>query len=78
MIGAVAIAGGSQRKKLPVLLAGGLEKIDKSVGFLAQGADAVGRGKGGDWKKDAAAAVHNDHSFCFDILRGSHCLHLTI
>ena len=67
LIGAVTVAGGAQRQKLPVLLTGGVEKIGKGVRLFAQGADAVRRGQGGDMQQDSAAAIHRDHPFCWDL-----------
>lgn len=67
LIGAVAIAGGAQGQKLPVLLAGGMEEIGKGVGLPAQSADAIGGGKGGNREQDSAAAIHRDHPFCNDL-----------
>ena len=48
LIGGVAVAGGVQGQHLPVGLTGCLQKIDEVIGRLAQGADAVGGGQGGD------------------------------
>ena len=72
-IGAVPIAGGAHGQKLPVFLPGGFQKVDKFIGGLAHGADAVGRGQGAHGHQDAAAASHHFHllfSLLCDVLCG--------
>ena len=58
LIGGVAIAGGAQRQHLPAVLPGGVEKIGKVIGGLAQSPDAVGRRQGKYRHQNAAATIH--------------------
>ena len=58
LIGGVAIAGGAQGQHLPAALPGGVEKIGKVIGGLAQSPDAVGRRQGKYRHQNAAATIH--------------------
>ena len=58
LIGGVAIAGGAQGQHLPAVLPGGVEKIGKVIGGLAQSPDAVRRRQGKYRHQNAAATIH--------------------
>ena len=58
LVGGVAVAGGAQRQHLPAVLPGGVEKIGKVIGGLAQSPDAVGRRQGKYRHQNAAATIH--------------------
>ena len=58
LIGGVAVAGGAQRQHLPAALPGGVEKIGKVIGGLAQSPDAVRRRQGKYRHQNAAATIH--------------------
>ena len=62
-VGAVAVAGRPQGKKLPVTLPGRLEEIHKLIRALAHRADPVGGGQGAHGHQDTAAAVHKNQLF---------------
>ena len=53
LIGAVAVAGGADGQDLPVALAGGGEKIHKTLCLFAQRADAVRPRQAGQGQQDA-------------------------
>ena len=58
LIGGVAIAGGAQGQHLPAVLPGGVEKIGKVIGGLAQSPDAVRRRQGKYRHQNAATTIH--------------------
>ena len=53
-IGGVAFSGGNKGQDLPPALAGGVQKIDKSPGSVAHGANAIGGGQAGHMKQNTA------------------------
>ena len=59
----VAVTGRPQGKKLPVTLAGTLEKIYETIGALAHRTDPVRGGERAHRHQNAAGSVHDDPSF---------------
>ena len=62
-IGAVPVAGGAQRQKLPVFLPSRFQKINKLIGALPHGSDPVMGREGAHGHEDTAAAFHFHPSF---------------
>lgn len=70
LVGGVSVTGGADGENLPVALPGGVEKVHKVVGCLAQGPDTVPGGQGGDVQQNTAASIHSDNNFLFMVWRG--------
>ena len=58
LIGAVAVAGNTQRQDLPVGLPGFLEPVHKVVCFLRKAADAVRGRQTADGQQNACTSLH--------------------
>ena len=63
LVRAVAVAGRADRQDLPIMLAGGLQKIRKLVRCLSHGADAIGRRQRGNMHQNTGTSHSCKHTF---------------